>query len=541
MDGHSRDAPATDSNNDQARFKATPRALAVGGSRSWTLPPKLLETGTRRLGTLALLTGLVVTWNGLLDQLVFLPASSRADLVRLLALAGAAVISFGVFAASRRSDLEAARFLDVGLVYEVVLAFLFSIAYHAAPGPQDVPLHGWSPIAVWVVVFPLIVPSARGKTILATIAAALMDPLGLALNVARGHPAPGALAVAQMLLPTAIAAVAGVAGARIVYRLSATADLAREMGSYRLVAPLGHGGMGEVWRGEHRMLARAAAIKLIRAADGGEPSSREMLARFEREAQATALLRSPHTIEVYDYGVTEDGSFYYVMELLDGFALNDLVRRLGPLPQERVVHILRQVCHSLEEAHRSGLVHRDVKPGNILVCRYGLDLDFVKVLDFGLVKPVTTEAVAELTTEGHVAGTPSYMAPEMALGREIDGRTDLYALGCVGYYLLTGETVFPAKGRTPMEVMLDHAQTPPIRPSERAGRPVHRGLEDILMACLAKKPNDRPESARELDAKLAALGLEERWTPERARRWWEEVAPHDASAAPTVELPRVLT
>jgi serine/threonine-protein kinase len=229
------------------------------------------------------------------------------------------------------------------------------------------------------------------------------------------------------------------------------------------------------------------------------------------------------------------------MELLDGFSLEDLVRRHGPQPEGRVVHLLRQVCHSLEEAHRSGLVHRDVKPGNVFVCRYGLDLDFVKVLDFGLVKPIAGASLSGLSAKGFVAGTPEYMAPEVALGRaEVDGRADIYALGCVGFFLLTGLGVFSGQGRTPMEIMIDHTRTRPPRPSERAGRPFHRGLEDLLMSCLAKEPRDRPESAREIDRRLASLGLEESWTPERTRRWWEEVAAHDQNARPSAVMRQVL-
>lgn len=515
--------------------KATTAAVEEEILHGRTLPPRSLEAGVRRLGNLALMTGLVVTASGLLEQLVFVPASSRSDAVRFLGIAGAALASFWVFAWSRRRAVEPARFLDAGLLYEVVVALLLGVAYHAVPSPGNLGYHGWSPIAVWVAVFPLIVPSARGKTLLASTVAGLMDPLGVALNALRGHPVPGLLALAQMLLPTAAAVVAGVVGARIVYRLSASAGLAREMGSYRLVAPLGHGGMGEVWRAEHRMFARAAAIKLIRAVDGGTVS-RPTLLRFQREALATASLRSQHTIQVYDYGVTEDGTFYYVMELLDGFDLDDLVRRFGPLPDERVVHLLIQVCDSLEEAHRAGLVHRDVKPGNIFACRYGLAVDFVKVLDFGLVKPVTEDDAPELTADGHVHGTPSYMAPEVTLGRDVDGRADLYGLGCVGYYLLTGYPPFPERGRKPVEVMFDHAYTPPQRPSDRAGVAIHGGLEALLMSCLAKSPDRRPGSALELGTKLAALRLEERWTPERARLWWDGIGSHDVSSAPTRAL-----
>ena len=205
------------------------------------------------------------------------------------------------------------------------------------------------------------------------------------------------------------------------------------------------------------------------------------------------------------------------MELLEGFTLEELVRRFGPLPAGRVVHLLRQVCHSLAEAHAAGLVHRDIKPGNIFVCRYGGDPDFVKVLDFGLVKTLAASA-ADLTQTGLIAGTPAYMPPEMALGRAVDGRTDLYALGAVGYTLLTGLPVFDRK--TALETIHDHASTTPIPPSKRVATPVDPELERILLDCLAKEPDERPESARALDARLAAIVLPEPWTRELAERWW---------------------
>ncbi len=323
----------------------------------------------------------------------------------------------------------------------------------------------------------------------------------------------------RLFLPTAIAAVIALVGARVVHQLSVDAGKAQEMGSYRLVSLIGRGGMGEVWRAEHRMLARQAAIKLIRADGAG---GRESLARFEREAQATATLRSPHTVQLYDFGLTEDGSFYSVMELLDGFPLDDLVDQWGPVPPARAVHILLGVCGSLREAHALGLVHRDIKPGNIFLCRSGTDVDFVKVLDFGLVKE-TARMDVSLTQTGFITGTPGFMAPEMALGKkEIDGRADLYSLACVGFYLLTGETVF--EKRTPIEVIMDHAKTPPPRPSSKSNVEIPADLEDLLMDCLAKDPSERPESARELERRLWGLLLRDIWSPAMAERWWAEHA-----------------
>jgi len=300
---------------------------------------------------------------------------------------------------------------------------------------------------------------------------------------------------------------------------------ARAMGSYQLGELLGRGGMGEVYHARHRMLARPAAIKLIRPAmlGGTDPAAAQLaVARFRREAETAASLRSPHTVELYDFGVTDDKTLYFVMELLEGLTLESLVRRHGALPAGRAVHILRQVCASLEEAHVRGLVHRDIKPANVHVGRVGLVYDFVKVLDFGLVKPISEGTMEHsLATQGGlVIGTPGYMAPEMALSAQVDGRADLYSVGCVAYYLLTGRQVF--EGDTVMKVFAQHLQATPTPPSQRAPHTVPPDLERIVLSCLAKKPEDRPRSAAALDQQLAAADVEA-WSDDDARRWWESV------------------
>ena len=301
---------------------------------------------------------------------------------------------------------------------------------------------------------------------------------------------------------------------------------ARNLGSYKLEELLGRGGMGEVWRARHELLARRAAIKLIRAdALGGDADARDVaLARFEREAQATASLRSPHTVELYDFGISDAGAFYYVMELLDGYDVQKLVKQFGPLPAERVVHLLVQVCDSLSEAHAAGLVHRDIKPSNIYVCRYGQRVDFVKVLDFGLVKVgrdvEDTPAHVQLTAPHVISGTPGFMAPEQVLGDvESDGRTDLYAVGCVAFWLLTGQTVF--QGSTVTEVLTQHARDEPPSPSECSELPIPPALDAIVLRCLAKRPEDRPQSADDLAQALSDTSDPRVWTQARARSWWE--------------------
>jgi len=303
----------------------------------------------------------------------------------------------------------------------------------------------------------------------------------------------------------------------MIYAIGLDVSKARLMGAYQLESRLGAGGMGEVWRASHRMLARPAAVKLIAPKNLGD-DTREVRVRFEQEAQATALLRSPHTVEVYDFGLSSDGSLYYVMELLDGLDLQQLVHAHGPLRPSRAVDILRQACHSLSEAHAVGLVHRDIKPANIFVCRYGSDFDFVKVLDFGVVKKQEVAEDQAVTQQGQLVGTPAFLAPEMLLGSELDGRADLYSLGCVGYWLLTGTFVFEAEN--PLEVVAKHLQEEPVSPSKRTDQEVPADLEAVIMKCLNKKPDDRPGSAEELADLLLSCSVAP-WTQKDARDWWE--------------------
>jgi serine/threonine-protein kinase len=289
--------------------------------------------------------------------------------------------------------------------------------------------------------------------------------------------------------------------------------------------------MGEVWRARHRLLARPAAIKLIRPLAAPSMIGSEAVSRFEREAQAIASLRSPHTVDLFDFGIADDGTFYYVMELLDGLDAEKIVNRFGPMPAGRVIHVIRQVCHSLSEAESISLVHRDIKPANIMLCRYGEDYDFVKVLDFGIAKaigaPANAEAmptIAALTAEHVVRGTPAFIAPEQVLGgHPVDHRADIYGIGCLAYWLLTGQLVFT--GETPMQLLVRHAQATPDPPSARTELPIPKELDAIVLACLAKDPADRPQSARELAARLDALPVRSEWTPELARAWWETHQP----------------
>jgi serine/threonine-protein kinase len=367
------------------------------------------------------------------------------------------------------------------------------------------------------VAFPLFVPASPRWALLSGLASATTWPLGHLVGRALGNPAVPFRVLALDSLEGYIAAGVAMYATVVIRSL-------QELGCYRLVEKLDHGGMGEIWRARHRMLARPVAVKLIRPELIGvksPPEAAALVGRFRREAEATAALHSPHTVSLHDFGVTPEGAFYYVMDLLDGLDLETLVRRFGPVPPERAIHLLVQACDSLGEAHATGLVHRDVKPANIVACRWGLKWDFVKVLDFGLVK--ATWSLGEddhLTSDGMITGTPAYMAPEAALGgRDVDARADLYGLGCIAYWLLTGERVFV--GRTPVEVLLHHVKTEPVPPSERCGREIPADLEAHVLRCLAKEPDDRPPSAERLAAHLAECQAAGRWTPERARHWWE--------------------
>lgn len=271
---------------------------------------------------------------------------------------------------------------------------------------------------------------------------------------------------------------------------------------------LRHEPTGAVYEAEHQMLARPAAIKLIRRPDG-LAGDNNWLSRFEREAQSTARLQSPHTISIYDFGKTKDGTFYYVMERLQGTDLATLVEHVGPLSPERAIHVLCQVCRSLAEAHEAGFIHRDIKPANILVCRQALELDFAKVLDFGLVKANSEQQSIELTQAETLLGTPAYMAPEMIEGHPVDGRADLYSLGCVAYWSLTGKPVFEANN--PAAVIVSHLteEAPSVRAA--VGAEISEQLDRIVSRCLAKNPKDRPQTAQELERELSACAVDP-WT-----------------------------
>ena len=322
--------------------------------------------------------------------------------------------------------------------------------------------------------------------------------------------------VVNVLIWWTLVTIVCVSISRIIHNLHREIRQAMRLGQYTLDEKLGEGGMGVVYRASHAMMRRPTAVKLLSLEKAGESG----VARFEREVQQTARLTHPNTITIYDYGRTPDGVFYYAMELLDGASLEEVVERDGPQPPGRVVRVMEMVAGGLAEAHKLGIIHRDIKPANIFLCRQGGELDIAKVLDFGLVKVVEGPEDANVTHDGVVTGTPQYLAPEALINPDtIDGRSDLYALGAVGYYLLTGEQVFTG---SIVEICGHHLHTEPIPPSERLGRELPYELEAVVMECLAKKPDDRPQSAGEIRARLAASLEVPRWRQADAHAWWQE-------------------
>jgi serine/threonine-protein kinase len=443
----------------------------------------------------------------------------------------ALVLAVAMFALTRTS-INTSLLLDLGLVFEVVGAFL--IAYIEVMSIQipDTRIIGISNVCVFVAAFPFFVPSTFGKSMLASIAAASTGPLAYLIHAAMGAQLPPTAQIVSLYAPNYLAA--GISFFPIYLLNKDRSDLqqARRMGSYQLVERLGHGGMGEVWKAHHDMLARSAMIKMIRPGLVGERSpeeSRRVLRRFHREAQSTAALESPHTVKLFDFGLTGGGTFYYVMEMLYGVDLENLVERFGPVPAGRAVGLLRQACQSLAEAHESGLIHRDIKPANIFACRLGRQYDFVKLIDFGLVKRTYLgEGESKLTADGLIHGTPAFIAPEMVASEEkIDGRADIYSLGCVAYWLLTGKLVF--EGSNQMKMVMDHVQTAPVPPSQRTELEIPPALEEVVMACLEKEPSKRPKDADDLDRRLTSVDLAESWTKERAEKWWRVHLPEYAT------------
>lgn len=466
-------------------------------------------TATRSLATLVTATHLSVT-SALALFLVVTHASKpwtgwKLRLGEWLVFGGTALLFF-MFTLTMLIDSAAIGFVAKANGPWVVLIFTYALFI-----PNS-----------WVRALRVIVPMALGPMAATAVAWMMSEPFRDLLLDPRFSDA-----IPVTFLSSAVSAVIATYGVRTIRTLRAEAHQAKQLGQYRLTRLLGAGGMGEVYEAEHLLLKRRCAIKVIRPEKAGDPN---VLKRFEREVRSTARLRHWNTVDIYDYGHTDDGTFYYVMEFLPGINLQQLVERHGPLPEERVNHLIQQVCDALSEAHADGLVHRDIKPANLFLTQLGRQHDVVKVLDFGLVRSVETMPTdIEITQQNVILGSPAYMPPEQASGEAVDPRSDIYALGIVMHYLLTGET--PFTGKSALEVIMAHARkSPPPLPSH-----VSESLAAVVARCLAKEPSQRFQSADDLKCALRHCVAEDQWTWKRANEWWK-----DNSAEIAAELPEPL-
>jgi len=505
-----------------APHRRTVSSTADTRHSSGRLPATLLSDQVRRLAICAAVGAGLWSFGLVMDSTLRPLALGTARSTRPLMLEAVSIaLSAAMWLYVRFSSHHAQTKVHVALLYYVLNAAGVAClnSWTAAPVVAMSSLLSWN--AVVILVAGMIIPASPGRILAASLLAASADPVARWLTHPVGGDVPSALHTLVLYLPNFACATVAMLPSQVLQRLGQTLKQAQDLGSYHLEELLGRGGMGEVWRASHRLLARTAAVKLIRPELMGASTVQEsdaLIVRFHREAEATAALKSPHTIRLFDFGVTDDRTFYYVMELLTGRDLESLVRTAGPLPAERVIFLLKQVCHSLAEAHAQGLVHRDVTPRNIYVCRMGLDYDFVKVLDFGLVSQSAAVTRTLVRAGSSTTGTPAFMAPELILDGVVDQRADIYALGCVAYYLLTGELVFDAD--TPMKMFMQHVQAEPMPPSLRSELPIPSALEALVLACLSKHPASRPQSVADVSNRLDAVVLQERWSNESARRWW---------------------
>jgi serine/threonine protein kinase len=528
------------------RRPSTPTRATTSSGPGQSLPSDVLGQTCRRVGIVGLVFASLWAFTIFMNTVVARWFGEMAFMREIWPFPGLLVATIGV-ASSILMTLLARRLsgksilVDVGSGYLVLQCFLVSILGQWAPVPIT-PRVSW--VCIAILFYPAIVPNTPRRTLVTSLLAASTEPLAFWLSHLRGVPVH--LSPFYLLwdfLPNYICAFLVIIPVKIIHSLGQQVKRARELGSYRIEEPLGRGGMGEVFRATHQMLARPAAVKLIRSEILGSSTpkaTRVIVQRFRREAEAAASLRSPHTISLYDFGVAQDGTFFLVMELLDGLDLESLCERFGPVPPERAVCLLRQVCASLEEAHSHGLVHRDVKPSNIFTCRLGLEVDFVKVLDFGLVKAMGEgdRSATLLTAPDSTTGTPAFIAPELVRGDGVvDHRVDIYALGCVAYWLLTGRLVFEAPNA--LQMLYQHANTEPVPPSRRSELEIPAALDAVILACLAKHPDDRPHSAADLSQRLAAAVNGEAWDEDRAHRWWDRHHPEAGKPEPTSEFRRL--
>jgi serine/threonine protein kinase len=531
------------------RRPSTPVRSTESSRPGQSLPSEVMGQTCRRVGVVGLVFAALWALTIIMNTFVAGWFGEMAFMRDVWPFPGHIIASIGFISSlmmtilARRLSPRPKLLVDVGSGYLVMQCLLVSILSQWAPVPIS-PRVSW--VCIPILFYPAIVPNTPRKTLLTSLLAASTEPLALYLSHLRGVQVHlNTFYLLWDFLPTYTCAFLVVLPVKIIHNLGQQVRRARELGSYRLEEPLGQGGMGEVFRATHQLLARPAAVKLIRSEvlrSSTAAAARVITERFRREAEAAASLRSPNTISLYDFGVAQDGTFFLVMELLDGLDLETLVERFGSVPPERAVYLLRQACDSLAEAHARGLVHRDVKPSNIFTCRMGLEVDFVKVLDFGLVKAIgeADQQSTLLTAPDSTTGTPAYIAPEIVRGEGVpDHRVDIYTLGCVAYWLLTGRLVFEAPNA--IQLMYQHANGTPVPPSQRSELQIPPALDHVILACLAKHPQDRPQNALELSRLLKASVAQGSWDEERAHRWWNRHHPAPNWVQPVDSDIRILT
>ncbi len=439
----------------------------------------------------------------------------RADLVHTLATGGLLLLAviWQVTLPRRQISLEALYRVDA--LYALLIGMLFGIAAYFQ-SDQRVAIYTAFIWNIFMVFSRAIMIPSSGRRTAVVSGLSCMPLLTAGVAIAVDQPGrtdvPPVAFVIGLLLFLLIACLLATFGSRVIYGLRRQISLAlqQQLGQYMLDEEIGKGGMGTVYRGRHALLRRPTAIKVVPP----DKYDAENLARLEREVQHMSQLTHPNTVAIYDYGHSPSGVFYYAMEFLDGVNLEHLVTLDGPQPPARVIHVLRQICGALDEAHGRGLAHRDIKPANVMLCRRGNQPDVAKVLDFGLAQ----EIAAPTSGGGRLLGTPDYLAPELVTNPDQVGpASDLYALGALGYYLLTGHRLF--SGKNAVELCLHHVTTPPRPPSTRTDRPIPPALEALIMTCLAKDPAARPASAAALRTALGALPVPA-WDEDGALAWW---------------------
>jgi eukaryotic-like serine/threonine-protein kinase len=443
--------------------------------------------------------------------------------------------------------LKALRIAEA-VVFGAPAALFFALSYYKLgyyASLDDGHAHVGNTLSVWVLLifcYAIFIPNnwRRAAWVVGLMAAAPLVAMGLVYFQSTSfhsllHTEDFDDAPIEQAMMMALVAMVAIVGVQTINTLRHEAFIAKQLGQYRLKRLLGSGGMGEVYLAEHQMRKRPCAVKVIRPEKAGDP---QVLARFEREVRATAKLSHWNSIDIYDYGRTPDGTFYYVMEFLPGHNLGELVREHGPLPPARILYLMRQVCDALAEAHSHGLVHRDIKPANIYCAYRGGVFDVAKLLDFGLAKPLTDASDSDLTQEGSITGSPLFMSPEQASSEEVDGRSDIYSLGAVMYFMATGKA--PFEYASPLKVMIAHASEDPEPPRYLNGD-IPAELEEIILRSLEKRPADRYQTVAELREALDRVPVDGQWTARMAADWWNNYGcpQRKAMAEEAVELAAV--